>query len=124
MRGRVEISDERGVRLRHLQEVVGRAEARSFDGAGNVEHGKAFRHDHGMEVDVSTAKALLDVDDIGGLIEEIFASLERASMMVVVPQDEGFLTADDASVLEFSGDAVSGIPRAEHDKGLAWGLNR
>ena len=48
----------------------------AFDRPGNVEYGEAFRDDNRMEVDVATAQALLNFDDIGGLVEQILAGLE------------------------------------------------
>ena len=85
-----DIGDQGGVGLRDFQEIVGGAEAGVFDGAGDVEHGEAFGHDDGVEVDVAAAEALLNVNDVRRLVEEIFPGLEGAAVMVVVPEDEGF----------------------------------
>ena len=62
-----DVGDERGVGLRDFQKILGGAEAGGFDGAGDVEHGEAFGNDHGVEIDVAAAEALLNVDDVRGL---------------------------------------------------------
>ncbi len=72
-----DVGDESGVVFRDLQEIVGGTEARGFDGAGNVEHGVALGHDHGVEINVAAAQALLNIDDVRGLVEKIFAGLQR-----------------------------------------------
>ena len=43
--------------------------------------------------------------------------------MVVVPENEGPLASNDAGFLEFGGDAVRGVSRAEHDECLTGGLD-
>ena len=72
-----QIGDQRRVRLRNFKEIFRRAEAGSFDGPRNVEHGEALGNDYGVEVDVAAGQALLHVDEIGGLLEQIFSGLQR-----------------------------------------------
>src|ERR1039458_1526301 len=69
-------------------------------------------------IDIASAQALLNVDDVRRLIEQIFAGLEGTAVMVVVPEDEGFLAANDAGAFKFSSDAVRGISGVQHDEHL------
>jgi hypothetical protein len=71
-----------------------------------------------MEVNVAAAEALLEVDDVCGLIEEIFSGLERTAMVEVVPEDECFLAANHSGGLEFGGDAVRGKAGPQHHEGF------
>ncbi len=71
-----DVGDERGIGLRHFQEVIRGAESGGFDGASDVEHGEAFGNDDGMEINVAAAETLLEVDDVCRLLEEIFSGLE------------------------------------------------
>src|SRR5215469_6465865 len=100
-----DVGNESLIVSRDCQELVGRAKARSFDCSRDVEHREAFRDNDRAEVNIATAKALLDLDEVCGLIEKIFACLERSSVMVVVPKEESFLTADDPGGFELSGNA-------------------
>jgi len=77
-----------------------------------------------MEVDIATAKALLNVDDIGWFVKKILSGFKRAATMEVSPKDEGFLAANDSGVLQFGGDAARRVTRPKHDKGLARRLQR
>ena len=113
MRLRIHIRHQAGVGAGHLQEVVGRAQSRPFDRPRNVEDGEAFRDDNRMKVNVATAQALLNFNDIGGLVEQILASLQAASVMVVVPEDEGALAADDSGFLQFGGNMAGGVSRTQ-----------
>ena len=120
----IQIGDQRRVRLSDFQEIVGRAESGSFDGAGDVEHGEAFRHDDGVEVDVAAAQALLDINNVRWFVEEIFTGFQRASVVIVVPEDEGFFAVDYSGIFQFGCDMAGGVSRAEHHKRLPIGLYR
>ena len=112
------VGDHVRVGLRHLQEVLRRAQARGFDGAGDIEHGESLGNDDSVEIDVAAEEALLDVDNVVGLFEEIFSGFERAVTVNVMPEDEGLLTADYAGGFEFRGDAAAGVARMQQDEGL------
>ena len=124
MRVGSDVGDQFGVGLGDFQEVFGGPKSSSFDGAGDVEHGVALGHDHAMEVNVAAAQALLDVNDAGRLVEEIFPRLERALAVHVVPEHKRFFAADEAGGFELGGDAVRGIARAQHHERLPGGLDR
>ena len=113
-----DVGDQGGVGLRDFQEVAGGTEARGLDGAGDIEHGEALGDDHGVEVDIAAAEALLNVEHVRGLVEQVFPSLQGATGVHVVPEHEGFFAANDAGGLEFGGDAAGGIAGMEHDKHL------
>src|SRR5208282_3230016 len=120
---RGQVGDHVRVVLRDFQKVVGGTEAGGLDGAGDVEHGEAFGYDDGVEVNVAAPEALVNVDYVCGLVEEIFSSLERVLVAQVVPEDESFFAANDAGTLEFGGDAVRGVAGAQQDEGLPRGLD-
>src|SRR6266849_6146138 len=103
------MGDESGIRLRYFEKVFRRPESGGFNGASNVEHGEAFGHDHGMEINVAPPKTFLHVDGISRLVEEIFSCLERTAVADVVPENEGFLAANDPGGLEFAGNAAGGV---------------
>ncbi len=117
-RVRRQVGDERGIGLRHFQEVIRGAEPCGFDGASDVEHGEAFRNDDSTEINVAAAQTLLQVDDVRRLLEEIFPGLERTVAMEVVPENECLLAANHSGGLELGGDAAGGISRAQHHEGF------
>ena len=110
-----DIGNQASIGFSGLEEIVGGAQSGLFHGAGDIEHGEAFGNDDGVKIDVAATKSLLDVDDVGRFVEEIFAGLQRASMMVVVPQDEGFLALDHSGIFQFGGNAAGGISGAQHN---------
>ena len=69
-----------------------------------------------MEVDVAALEALLNVQHVRGLVEQVFPSLQGTSGVHVVPEHEGIFAANDAGSLEFGGDAAGGVSGMEHDK--------
>ena len=77
-----------------------------------------------MEVNVTAAETLLQVDDVRRILEEIFSGLERAMAVEVVPENECFLAANYSSGLELSGDAVRRIAGAQHHEGFPRRSNR
>jgi hypothetical protein len=70
-----DVGNESGLRLCYFEEVRRGTESGGLDGAGDIEHGEALRDDHGMEINVTTAEALLEVDDVRRFLEEIFSGL-------------------------------------------------
>ena len=74
-----------GVGFSYFQEILRGPETGGFNRPGNVEHGVALGHDDGVEIHVTAAKALLDIDDIGRLVEEIFAGFEGSLAAKVAP---------------------------------------
>jgi len=105
--------------LRYLQEVRARTEPGGFNRPRDIEHGKAFGNDDGMEVDVAASQAIVDVDNIPRLVEQILPGLERTAMVQVVPKDEGILAMDDSVCLQLRGNAAGGEPGAQHHKRLS-----
>src|SRR5258706_10026570 len=118
------VGDKGGIRSRYFQEVFRWAESGGFDSACDVEHGEAFRHDYGVEIDIPALQTLLHRNNVPRLVEEIFARLERTAVADVVPENEGFLAAKDTCGLEFAGDAAGGVTRAQHHEGLSGRFNR
>ena len=117
-----DIGDERGIGLRHFQEIRRGAESGSLDGAGDVEYGEALRNDYGMEINIAAPETPLQVDDVRRLLEQIFSGLEPAAVVKIMPEDEGILAANDPGGLQFRGNTPRGISGVQQHKGFRRGF--
>jgi hypothetical protein len=77
-----------------------------------------------VEVNVAALEALLNRQHVRGLVEQVFAGLEGAAGVNVVPDYEGVFASNDAGGLEFDGDAAGRVPGVEHHKHLPGRLAR
>jgi hypothetical protein len=115
---RVDVGYEAGFGSRDFQEFVGRTQSGPLYSMCNIEHGETLGDDDGVKVDIASPKAFLNIDQVSGFVEEIFAGFERAPVVVIVPENEGALASDNARGFEFGGDVTRRISGAEQNKNL------
>src|SRR5258708_15543911 len=85
------------------EKIVSLTEACVLHGSCDIKHIEAFRHHHGMEVDVTTGNPTIDFAGVSRMVKSIFAGLER-SMSEIVPNQKSRFAADDPGIFQINSD--------------------
>ena len=119
----IEVGDQAGVGVRDADEVVGAAQSGLLQHAGHFVEVVSLGHHHGVDQHVAAGDAVIDLDRVGGLVEAVFARLERLLAPVVHQQKAGH-AADDAGRAQLHRDVTGGRAGAQHHGGRGRRLQR
>src|SRR5690349_927112 len=101
----VEVADHAVVLACRVKKSSASGQAGSFELGRNVPQIKTLGNHYRVDGDIAARKAVIDLERIGWVIEQVFACLKRAQPKVMERQESVFAT-DRAGIAQFGRDST------------------